>query len=322
MSKSSQFFWNSISLILGLLLSFFSLHSLASTPIGNDLNVISIKGSASIYRQEKDTEEYEGTCSREVDDGTVTQCKPLYETHCTKVPYECHQVETGEDCEEVPATRTETYSCTLSRTVYRDVFDHYAYVSAEVSKKFVDKNIDLSNCNLNLHITDNDESLTSDCLTAIVKSEKVDRKVTFSEGNEFRNVKMNLSFFDIYNLNATLGGLDDLHYENGIVSFTATDLSKSTNFVLKANLKRDRLIFKDSSLLDTEIDVNQLMIEPKEEGLFKLSFDLKKLVKFDSTKRHKFSLTLKTKNEVDLSGNVINEKPLSNKLEKTIKINE
>ena len=95
--------------LLGIAFSLFpSMNSFAETTeadISGNNDAISIITSDDIYRTEYDTEYYEDTCSREVYDGTTTDCSTNYETRCEKVPEVgpvCHQEETSSSCTSRP----------------------------------------------------------------------------------------------------------------------------------------------------------------------------------------------------------------------------
>ncbi|MBY0414576.1 MAG: hypothetical protein K2Q18_10435 [Bdellovibrionales bacterium] len=279
----------------------------------------------SIYRTETSYESYESTCSREVATGSRTTCSPgRSETRCRKVAgvgEECWQETTEENCSEETTYSTEYYSCTETRAVYNDVYDHAVRAKVFITKGDSANDFDLSACTLSISMNDSSEALTANCDKAIVKAKVVSRKEMIESGDKYRDIKLELDFASIEGLGALKKGLSALSFSKGVVSFASANLKEATNFKLTAKLVRNRLLLKDKVLLERELKANEYVVDVEAGGTFKVSIDLAKLTGFDSTKRHDLKIELKTLKAVDVKG-AINSPELKNALSKDLRINE
>lgn len=307
-----------------LLLATFALFSLnaafaADSTIGNDDQKIYLSGNRDVYVQVDETEEYQTTCYDEVPDGTTQICTPIYETRCTKVPYECHQEETSESCETVEKTKTISYSCTQTRTITRDVFDHTVYTNVEIIKDESHKNFDLNECSLSLNIGNFSDSLTANCGNAIIRAEEVES----SENSEHqRTSKFKLKFSEIENIKGMMKGISAIAYNKGILSFNSADLSTAKNIALNMKLIKNRFLLKDKTIFNGTINQNAIKAEKISDDLFKVWIKLKDFISFDDSKKHTLVLNLKTISPFDISGKIINQGYLTNSITDSIIINK
>ena len=115
--------------------------------LGGDSDTLRMFVSDDVYRVEHHTEEYETTCYREVYDGTTRDCDTRYENKCEKVPGvgDVCEREPTTVCSERPVYRQESYSCTETRTVAVDVYDHTVNAKIDIVKTLRSKNYDLNN---------------------------------------------------------------------------------------------------------------------------------------------------------------------------------
>lgn len=287
-----------------------------------DLLVFSTKDA--VYVKVIDTEEYQTTCSEEVSDGTTTECETRTENRCRKISgvgEECWK-EPIEICSEVPATRTVTYSCTQIREVVRYEYDHDIIGSVEVKLPGNRKDFNLENCKLGAKLTENNNSLSANCLTAIVKgkithvgSKKVGR-------DEYRAIKAEVTLAEISDLKATLFPVRFDTYKGGkIVNFSAANLSLSENKKIKLFVKRHRFLLKDKVLVNKEISLKDLTTVQEAEDQGKYQLNLKNwLGDFDDSKKHTVEIIIETKKPIDLNG-AINTPGLSNRQSDSLIIN-
>lgn len=308
---------------------FFSLLVVFSTQIfanseinlGGANDTLELRANENIFREVVSYEPYETTCYREVYNGTRTECDTVYENKCTKKPYECHE-EPIEICREVADTTTEAYSCTEYRRVVDHVYDYTIFANITVVKNASAKNFDLNACSLGVELNETGENFYAKCLNSIVRLKTIDRIERMNGRNKERAIKVELDFSSIEELNALKHGLNNLAFSNNVLSFSAGDLQTARNFRLDIKLIRKRFLLKDITLLDQELKNGDFSIVAQPDGSFLTSIDLKKLApKFNSKRKNKLTLSLKTISPVDVKG-AINSPVLSNELSETRTINE
>jgi hypothetical protein len=276
---------------------------------GVDREVV-LEDEGLIYKQAVIDEEYEDTCTKRVQNPTREVCTESFEG---KV---CHT--------EDPSYSYEPYLCTKHRKHTGDVLDHRVYAKIKISKDESAKGLN-TNCLLSAKINDNDETYFSVCKTAIVRAKVVSRKDVLDEGhNKNRDVSLVLSFAPIENLSALKGGLTNLAYKDGIVSFSSADLSAASNFKLSVTLTKKRFLRKDKVVFEQELEASDYQVEAvdAQRGFYKTSFDLKKLSGVDSSSgSYILKLVMKTIKPVDVQG-AINVPALANELSQSLVIKE
>lgn len=312
-----------LKLVLLSLFATFSIQTFAITEINLDGKDDTLKFNADeiIYKQVESYETYETTCYEEVPNGTRTECGTVYETHCKKVPYECHQVPI-EMCSEVQDTRTESYPCTGTRRVIINEYDYSVHAAIEVVKTPTARDFDLNGCKLGVMLSGNGESFSVNCNSAIVRAKVLERTEASQGNDKARNIKVALDFSSIVDLNALKHGLNDLKFLKGILTFNAGNLETAKNFSLSMKLKRNRFILKDVMLFDRELKSTDFTVKELASQNFLISVDIKKLAPgFDSSRKNTVTLNLRAIKPVDLSGS-INQPSLSNELNQSLVIKE
>lgn len=314
--------------ILGTILS-FSTNSFAETTesdISGNNDVITILASDNIYRTEYETEYYEDTCSRQVYDGTTTSCTPNYENRCVKIPgvgVECHQEETSSSCTSEPTYRTETYSCTNSRTVAVQVFDHTVNAKILVSKAASAKDFDLSNCKLGVQsLSDSNESYYALCEGALVRAKVIKRSQVKVGRDVERTVQLELNFASVEGLSGVKNGLSGINYSKGVISFKTANLAAASNFALSMSITRNRFLLKDKVLFNSNLKSSDYTLQKLEDGRVKVLVNLSKIgAGIDASKKHTIRVSLSTVKAVDLK-DVLNRPSFSNKHSDSIVVNE
>jgi hypothetical protein len=303
---------------VALLLVAFDAFSATEVNMGGE-TPINFEASQNIYRTERRYDYIESTCTREVSTGYHRVCSSgRTERKCRKVSgvgEECWN-ETEEVCSSEPSYRTETYSCRQLQEYSEQVFDHTVDARIEVAKIGAE-NFDLSKCSLIVSLTDYSEEFSARCLEAIVRFKILDRKVN---GN-LRDIKAELSFSSISELNALKAGNISLAYNKGIVSFASANLSGEKNYKLSAKLTRNRLLLKDKVLFNRDLKVSEISSKARDGGLSTTSFNLANLTGFEDNKKHTLNVVLSTLKTVDVKG-AINTPKLENSVSATLVINE
>lgn len=176
---------------------------------------------------------YEGTCTRDVYDGSDTVCSPgRTERRCRKISgvgEECWEETTERVCEEVERYRSESYSCTKYNQVVTYEYDYTVDAVVNVIKKPSAKNFDLSECSLEAELLANSETFQAFCKTAIVKAKVLEKVEKLKGRNKERAIKLELDFAPIEGLSALSEGFSSLSYEKE--DFTVTPLSSGRSLV-------------------------------------------------------------------------------------------
>ncbi len=304
---------------LGFIFSFaiFASFNSIAADLSTGKDSVELKASDAVYRTWTTEEPYQSTCYETVE--VPGACRTVSENRCRKVSgvgEECWKEET-EICDG-SSTRTVSYSCIEYRTEYHSEFDHYAQVEVTAKLPSDAREYDLTDCKINVgSVTDYGQDLYVNCENTIVKA----KLTTTSAAGYTRKVEAQLSFEKTDKLKAMLKGLSALAYADGKVQFTTADLRETSNFKLKALVKRDRVLLSDKTLLDRELTTSELEFVKAVDGAFQFQIDLAKLAAgFDETKRHKLELKLETKEKVDTIG-IINRGNYVNELNQSLKIN-
>lgn len=310
-------------------LMFISLLALVSTQVfaessiklGGPSDTLEMNAEQSIFREVVSYEPYQTICYREIYYGTRTECGTVYETRCTKVPYECHQ-EPTQYCSEVPDTRSEAYSCIEYRQVINHVFDHSVRAAITVVKTASAHNFDLNDCLFGVTLNDDFENYYAYCKTSMIKLKVIERGEKQSGHDKERKIKLALDFSSLESLNALQEGLSNLNFANGLLTFQAANLETAKNFKLSIKLIRNKFLRKDATILNQDLKVGQFTTKELSDGKFLISINLKNLAPaFNPKRKHTVSLSLKTMNAVDVTGS-INRPSLTNELTGSRVLNE
>lgn len=257
-----------------------------------------VKLSTSVYRTEYHTEYYEDTCSREVYDGTEEVCHDVPHESCTGYGPACRDVchtgPNGEICREVCSEgnrscsteytqscsqqaryHTETYSCTQSRTVSEEVFDHYVNATIKLEFGELPEGV-TANEKFNIALDGNGYEIikidTSKNLLIFIQNSN-----TIAEADEdeyegeksnkrdtvVRNATYKVSFLDLAKVRKSLMTLSNIKMDLNQISFVGGALDKDIEIKYVVNLEKKK-IFKNDKILAGEITEKEMDVSIKD----------------------------------------------------------
>lgn len=242
-----------------------------------------VKLSVTVYKTVYHTEYYEDTCSREVYDGTEEVCRSVPHQECTGAGpacrHVCHNGPNGQICRDVCSEgnrtcsteysqscsqqaryRTEYYSCTRSRTVSEQVFDHYVDSTVKLVFGELPEGV-TANEKFNIALdSDGDEGIKIDTSkNLLIFLEKTGNTSQYRSDTYYRNNVYKVTFLDLAKVKQNLMTLSNVKMDLNQLSFVGGSLDQEIEISYVVNLEKKK-IFKNQKILAGEITEKEMAV--------------------------------------------------------------
>lgn len=301
------------SLILAIsLLAGLNVH--ASTSDNYSLPIIGVKTEENFSlnaiqtRTEYRDEVIAKTCWRRVADGYRTVCRQVEEQRCYEDSESrriCKPVYVNR-CHNEVVYRDEAYTC--YETVRRgyEVFSHNTKANVNVKVSNVPGiQAPHNTCGIDFTLYGGSFSSVAKCSEFIVLATTKSASESRVGDTVVQNRALDVTLLDAKKISApTRNGIQEMRLEGQTLVLRTGDLSKNSNFTLKLFAKRNKLLGKDTVLIERNLAPAEYSFEKISEDAGLVKIDLKKLVGgVDRKKKHNIKVSINV--VVDLA-NAIN----------------
>ena len=193
-------------------------------------------------------------------------------------------------CHDEPVYRDEAYSCMKTEQIPYEVFDHNtdATVNVKIAAAPSTKP-QAGNCGIDFNLNGDDLTATNTCSDYLAFANIGSMGSGYSKSYNY-DVKL----FDASIILSPLNGnLQDMHVDGSDLSFKTGTLSGATNFTLKLFVQRKRLLAKDITLIDRQLNANEFTYTAIDARTGYVHIDLDRVAGgFQSNKKNEINVKL------------------------------